>query len=295
MYLPSAAKPEDNLMLRQIKHDRAAFGSIILPPEVVEQDQEPSRVPQLASPYSADTGYEQPTLMANAPVPFGGGHDQVGDRMVSLVRDISNPDATSIQPSDIETSGISALEAWIDNVVMPTTPSLSLEEDTFADEFKQRQKELQDLENLQNVHFVELKPAKEQLLESSPNFKDMPLDLQVHYRKIVDKYPGLSVEIAERLAKTNVQRSQDLAQLRRENEVEAKRGLGSTNCAKAQPADQRPPAIRPGRGSASNNDTRLNTRAFDYPQGRFQDATHEQRKHRSSAAKVMDFFRRRRK
>lgn len=111
-------------------------------------------------------------------------------------------------------SGASGLEAWLNTSAMPMKEPNTLESESSELEVQQMRKELHDLKSLQRVHFVALVAEAKPLAQSSYQYKDMPLESQIYFRKILDKFPGLSPKLAERFTKSSVARKDRLQGLR---------------------------------------------------------------------------------
>lgn len=97
---------------------------------------------------------------------------------------------------------------------MPTNESPSVEQDELQHDAQQRQPELQDLQNLQKVHFIALARETRLLTLSIPQYRKMPLEAQIYLRKIADKFSALPMNLAERFAKSSVTRRSRLQGLR---------------------------------------------------------------------------------
>jgi len=52
------------------------------------------------------------------------------------------------------------------------------------------------------------------LIRTSAGYRNMPLETQIYFRKITDKFPALPMSLAERFAKSSVARKNRLSGLR---------------------------------------------------------------------------------
>lgn len=82
-------------------------------------------------------------------------------------------------------------------------------------EAQQRRKELYDLKSLQRVHLVVPAAEAKSLTQSSSRYMDMPVESQIYFRNIVDKFPGLPRSIAEWSTRSWVSRKDRLKGLRK--------------------------------------------------------------------------------
>lgn len=123
--------------------------------------------------------------------------------------------AISLPPSTVDwNAGTTGLEAWLAQSVMPTNEPPSVEQDELQQDAQQRQRELQDLQSLQKVHFVALAPETRPLTLSIPQYRKMPLEAQIYLRKIANIFPALPMNLAERFAKSSVTQRSRLRGLR---------------------------------------------------------------------------------
>lgn len=111
-------------------------------------------------------------------------------------------------------SELSGIERWLNSSVLPEKESLSAQQDQFAKETMQQRREKDDLNKLKRVIFVATEQPTKPLNKTVPKFDQLPLELQIYTRKILDKFPALPPTIATRLARTNVDRKQRLPGLR---------------------------------------------------------------------------------
>ena len=104
-------------------------------------------------------------------------------------------------------SANSGMSAWLNSSAMPVYTLLSAaDEDAFLAETRRLQEELKDMADLKRVHFIAHVPETRPVKDVVKDFESLPLDEQVHTRRILDKFPLIPVYLVMRLAATNVKR-----------------------------------------------------------------------------------------
>jgi hypothetical protein len=122
------------------------------------------------------------------------------------------PDLQGTKLASIDwNSGSSAMAARLNTSALPSTDLLSNgDNDPVKAEVDQQRQERKDLEALKRVHFTSSAPGTPPLRDRVKEYKEMPLDAQVHVRKVVDRFPNLAAYLAKRFANSNVSRMKRL-------------------------------------------------------------------------------------
>lgn len=145
------------------------------------------------------------------------------------------PNSIPPTPSAIDwNAGKSGLEAWLNTSAMPTNERPP-EKDEYEQALELRMREIQDLKSLKRIHFIELAPETKPLVQSLPQYRQMPLESQVYVRKIADKFPALPMVLVERFAKASVARKNRLKGLRIHDESIENQGVEDVTANAAEP------------------------------------------------------------
>ncbi len=122
-------------------------------------------------------------------------------------------DASSARtiPSIDWNSGENAMEAWLNASAMRgNEPVLEPSDEAFKRETEQLQQEMEAVKDLKRIHFIATAPETQPLQDVMKDFQNQPLMVQVHAKKILDRYPVMPAFLAKRLANSNVRREQRL-------------------------------------------------------------------------------------
>lgn len=132
-------------------------------------------------------------------------------KLDSLLSFPNNPALSSI----VWNSAKPGMSAWLDSSAMPVyTPPSVATEDAFHAETQRFQQELKDMADLKRVHFIANVPETRPLKHVVKDFESLPVNEQVHTRRILDKSPLMPVYLVKRLAASNVKREAKLKERR---------------------------------------------------------------------------------
>ena len=103
------------------------------------------------------------------------------------------------------------MSTWLNDSAMPiyAPPSL-LEGEDFQAETQRLQQELKEIADLKRVHFISAVRETRPLNDVVKEFEAMPVNVQAHTRRIVDKLPQMPAYLVKWLAVTNVEREERL-------------------------------------------------------------------------------------
>jgi hypothetical protein len=103
------------------------------------------------------------------------------------------------------------MSAWLNASAMPIyAPPSSLEGEAFQAESQRLQQELKDIADVKRVHFISAVRETRPLNDVVKGFEAMPVNVQAHARRIVNKFPQMLAYLVKRLAVTNVEREERL-------------------------------------------------------------------------------------
>lgn len=122
--------------------------------------------------------------------------------------DFLGPSSESFKLPSIDwNSGESGMVAWLNSSAMPMNePPCEPKDDAFRAETEKMQQEVRDIAALKRVHFISTVPETQPLKDIVKEFETLPVNVQAHTRRIVDRFPRMPAYLAKRLAKTNVNR-----------------------------------------------------------------------------------------
>ena len=199
---------DDSLRKLQEVEDHTRFGQRSVPADVVEvqSDNEVPSAPQTPGMDQIVDGEppepSQALSMQNLVL--------LHERGIEQPEQVAHTQQVKLSTIDWN-SGHSGLAAWLNSSALPSNDS-SMEgsSDPLQVEMEQMLREHKDIEALKRVHLTSAVPETEPLRDKLQDYQHMPLDVQVHVRKIVDRFPQLPAYLAKRFASSNAARRKRL-------------------------------------------------------------------------------------
>jgi hypothetical protein len=106
-----------------------------------------------------------------------------------------------------------SIATWLEHSVIATTPGDIRQEpaDLGTQSYVSRQQEeFEALKTLNRVHFTQKVPGTKPLKDTVKTYSKLPLEEQIYFRKIVDRFPTLPPYLAKRFASADVGRAERL-------------------------------------------------------------------------------------
>jgi hypothetical protein len=130
------------------------------------------------------------------------------------MNDAPDHDSDSEQPEkDLFGYDSGSIATWLEHSVIATTPGGIRQEpaDLGTQSYVSRQQEeFEALKTLNRIHFTQKVPETKPLRDTVKTYSKLPLEEQIYFRKIVDRFPTLPPYLAKRFASANVGRAERL-------------------------------------------------------------------------------------
>ena len=198
---------DENLRKMQGMKDLASYGQRTVPADVVEvclEDEQPltPQSPEVDCPVDVETSHSPQALSTRNLARL---HETV--RQAPQQVEQRDFEATTKLPSIDWNSGTSGMAAWLNSSALPSNDVVpEANDDTAKADAEQLRQELRDAKALKRIHFTSTVPETQPLRDKVRDYQEMPLDVQVHVRNIVDRFPQLPAYLAKRFAVSNASR-----------------------------------------------------------------------------------------